>query len=138
MRTTVLAFLVAITSVSACLAQRPSNIVTRCALSVYVQQTNERALADGIHVRLYQRGQILVAESVTDERGRATFSELPSGYYHVEVYGVGISPTTGSEFEIIDNEGSHTEMVRVRPAVDADSQTPAPGTQATVSAAQLT
>lgn len=138
MRSVVLAVLLTLASFT-CLAQvNTKNTTTRASLTVYVVLANERALGSSIHVRLYQRGEVLLAEGFTDERGRTTFEQLPAGYYHVEVEGTGIQKTQGSEFEIVDLEGAHTESVRVKPAIDADAgQTAAPGSTATVSAAAL-
>lgn len=140
MRSVVFAVLLTLTAHLTCLAQvNTRNVTTRASLTVYVELANERPLGSSIHVRLYQRGEILLAEGFTDERGRAMFEQLPAGYYHVEVEGTGIQKTQGSEFEILDMEGAHTETVRAKPAVDADAgaQTAAPGGSATVSAAAL-
>ncbi len=140
MRSIVFAVLLTLAANLTSLAQvNAKNTTTRASLTVYVALANERALGKSIHVRLYQRGEILLAEAFTDERGRATFEQVPAGYYHVEVEGTGIQKTQGSEFEIIDLEGAHTETVRVQPAVDADAgaQTAAPGSTATVSATAL-
>ncbi len=123
MRSAVLVPFLAATLSLTCFGQQSStSIATRCSLTVYVQeQSNDHALADGIHVRLYQRGQVLIAESVTDERGRATFSAVPAGYYYASVTGIGVQTTDGSEFEIIDNEGAHTETVRIKAPEDASA-----------------
>jgi Tetratricopeptide repeat len=135
MRCAVLAPLFAAALTLACLAEHSSSVIIRCSLTVYVLESNDRPLADGIHVKLYQRGEVLIAESVTDERGRATFSEVPSGYYHASVTGVGLARTDGNEFEIIDNEGAHTETVRVKPSAEANAGKAGAG--ATISTAEL-
>ena len=119
--------------------KRHEHLAQERTLTVYVEFTNERALGKSIEVRVYQRGQILFGESFTDERGRARFDQVPAGYYHVEVQGDGIEKTEGAEFEILDMEGSHTETVRAKPALDAnagDNTAPA-GNGATVSATEL-
>jgi len=94
------------------------NVSTKANLTVYVQLTNDRAMGANVHVRLYQRGHVLVGEAFTDERGRAGFGDVPAGFYFVAVEGTGIENTDGSEFEIMDMEGSHTETVRVKPVQD--------------------
>jgi tetratricopeptide (TPR) repeat protein len=140
MRSVVFAVLLTLASNLTSLAQvNTKNITTRASLTVYVKLMNERALGTSIHVRLYQRGEILLAEAFTDDRGRATFEQVPAGHYHVAVDGTGIQKTDGAEFEIVDLEGAHTETVRVKPAIDADAgaQTAAPGSSATVTTATL-
>lgn len=138
MRSVVFAVLLTVTLSLSAFPQKPSSITTRCTLSVDVRQMNERPLADGIHVRLYQRGQVLFGENVTDERGRVTFRDVPAGYYHVAVNGFGVTPTEGNEFEIIDNEGAHMEAIRVKSDAEANTTgTAPPGAGATVSAAEL-
>ncbi len=139
MRSVVFAVFFAITLSFPSFAQVDKNITTRATLNVYVEFTNERALGDSIDVRVYQRGQILFGEGFTDERGRARFDQVPAGYYHVEVQGTGIEKTEGAEFEILDMEGSHTETVRAKPAMDANAgdKTAPAGSSATVSATEL-
>ena len=144
MRALILTVLFAVTLNFSSLAQSDkNNITTRANLTVYVQLVNDRALGANVHVRLYQRGQILLAEAFTDNRGRASFGQVPAGFYNVEVDGTGIAKTDGSEFEIMDMEGSHTETVRVKPVADpnrdasATAQPAASGGAATVSATQL-
>jgi len=137
MRSTVLTLFFAASLSFTCFGQQSTtSIATRCTLTVYVQeQSNDHPLADGIHVRLYQRGQVLIAESVTDERGRASFASVPAGYYYASVTGIGVQTTDGSEFEIIDNEGSHTETVRIKAPEDAGAGKAGGG--AVVSTAEL-
>jgi tetratricopeptide (TPR) repeat protein len=120
-------------------AQINQTPVTRTTLTVYVQlSSNDRALPDGIEARLLGRGEILVAEAFTDERGRVEFRDIPEGFYHVMVRGTGIETTTGSEFEVIENSASQTEFVRVKPAMDANTEHgSAPGAPPTVSASEL-
>jgi len=138
MRRVLFAALLTVSLSFPCLAQRDTNVTTRASLTVYVAFTNERALGKSIQVRVYQRGQILFGESYTDERGRARFDQVPAGFYHVEVQGEGIEKTEGSEFEILDMEGAHTETVRAKPAMDANAgaKTP-PAGNGTVSATEL-
>ena len=83
-------------------------------------------------------GYVVTTYSYTDERGRARFDQVPAGFYHVEVQGEGIEKTEGSEFEILDMEGAHTETVRAKPAMDANAgaKTP-PAGNGTVSATEL-
>jgi tetratricopeptide (TPR) repeat protein len=76
-----------------------------------------------------------VEELFTNDRGEATFLNVPLGNYHVSVSGEGIQPTQSDSFEVDERKSTQSVLVRVRPAAGNVEATQSSG--ATVSANDL-
>lgn len=76
-----------------------------------------------------------VAETFTNDRGEAQFSNVVIGNYHVVVSGENVQTTQSEEFEIDSRKVAQSILVRVRPSAEAEGNT-ASGAP-TVSAANL-
>lgn len=86
---------------------------------VYVTYPDDRAPDEQMKVELIsgQNGN-QIAQTFTDDHGRAEFSNITIGNYHVVVSGNGIQSTESEEFELDARKSSQSIFVRVRPSSD--------------------
>jgi|HubBroStandDraft_2_1064218.scaffolds.fasta_scaffold13543_1 tetratricopeptide (TPR) repeat protein len=103
---------------------------------VYVTYPDDRAVTAQVKVGLIGgTSAAQVEELFTNDRGEATFLNVPLGNYHVSVSGEGIQPTQSDSFEVDERKSTQSVLVRVRPAAGNVEATQSSG--ATVSANDL-
>jgi tetratricopeptide (TPR) repeat protein len=103
---------------------------------VYVTYPDDRAVTAQVKVGLIGgTSGAQVEELFTNDRGEATFLNVPLGNYHVSVSGEGIQPTQSDSFEVDERKSTQSVLVRVRPAAGNVEATQSSG--ATVSANDL-
>ena len=103
---------------------------------VYVTYPDDRAVTAQVKVGLIgATSGAQVEELFTNDRGEATFLNVPLGNYHVSVNGEGIQPTQSDSFEVDERKSTQSVLVRVRPAAGNVEATQSSG--ATVSANDL-
>ena len=89
---------------------------------VHVVYADNRAAGLQLRVRLMSgSGSTPVTENFTDEQGRAEFSRVPIGQYHVIVTGEGIEETESEEFEVDRRKMSQDLFITVRSGREGDS-----------------
>ncbi len=107
-------------------------------LRVYVTYPDDRAPSEQLKVELISGSSgTQLAETYTDDRGRAQFVSVGVGTYQVSVSGQSIQATVSEMFDVDTRKTTQSILVRVKPAV-ADGE--ANATQAgnsTVSASDL-
>jgi len=78
-----------------------------------------------------------IAETFTNDRGQATFLNIPVGNYHVSVSGEGIQATQSETFEVDERRVTQSILVRVQPASENSEANPTKAAGPTVSASDL-
>jgi tetratricopeptide (TPR) repeat protein len=84
-------------------------------LHVHVVYPNDRGAGLHLRVRLMSgSGGTPISENFTNDQGRAEFTQVPIGQYHVIVTGDGIEDTDSGEFEIDRRKTSQDLFITVR------------------------
>jgi tetratricopeptide (TPR) repeat protein len=100
---------------------------------VHVIYTDNRAAGLQLRVRLMSgSGSTPVTENFTDEQGRAEFSRVPIGRYHMIVTGEGIEETDSGGFEVDRRKMSQDLFITVRKEVNPNQMGPASSSVAAV------
>jgi len=87
---------------------------------VHVVYPNDRSAGLQLRVRLMSgSGSTPVSENFTNDQGRAEFTRVPIGSYHVIVTGEGIEDTDSGEFEIDRRKTSQDLFITVRSSESA-------------------
>jgi tetratricopeptide (TPR) repeat protein len=81
---------------------------------VHIVYPNDRSAGLHLRVRLVSSGNTPISENFTNDQGRAEFSQVPVGQYHVIVTGDGIDETDSGEFEIDRRKTSQDLFITVR------------------------
>jgi tetratricopeptide (TPR) repeat protein len=105
-------------------------------LHVYVTYTNDRAPTQQLKVELISGSSgVQVAQTYTDESGRAHFSNISTGTYQLSVTGQGIQATLSDTIDVDARKGTQSAFVRVKPAENGEAN--APGSSNPVSTGDL-
>jgi Tfp pilus assembly protein PilF len=84
-------------------------------LQISIRYQNDRPVQSQVHVELMNSTGIKVAEAFSNADGIVSFSAVRNAYYRVRVDGSDIQETVSEPFQVMPNEGLHTEWVRVIP-----------------------
>lgn len=88
-------------------------------LQVYVTYPDDRAVSEQLKVELISGSSgTQLAETYTDDQGRAHFSNLAAGTYQLSVSGQSIQATVSDMFDVEPRRGAQSISVRVKPAAE--------------------
>jgi tetratricopeptide (TPR) repeat protein len=105
---------------------------------VYVTYPDDRAVTEQVKVGLVGgSGGTQVAETFTNDRGQATFLNVPLGNYHVSVSGQSIQNTQSDNFEVDERKATQSVLVRVQRVAESGEAKAAKAGGSTVSASDL-
>jgi hypothetical protein len=102
------------TSANTLLAQQGMDSSTVGNVHVHIVYPSDRSAGLHLRVRLVNSGNTPISETFTNDQGRAEFTQVPVGQYHVIVTGDRIEDTDSGEFEIDRRKTSQDLFITVR------------------------
>src|ERR1700675_4844293 len=102
------------TSANTLLGQQGMDSSTVGNVHVHIVYPSDRSAGLHLRVRLVNSGNTPISETFTNDQGRAEFTQIPVGQYHVIVTGDRIEDTDSGEFEIDRRKTSQDLFITVR------------------------
>jgi Tfp pilus assembly protein PilF len=115
---------VLLATVAAAQSGNPGSYTSRAELTIRVRLANEQPPPLPIQVQLLTVNGISITQTFTHGDGQAVFRDTPEGSYRVQVSGSEYETYTSDAFNILHNEGAHSETIRINLKPSATAKKP--------------